>query len=276
MIFTAHHSERLAGRLGTIGTSVQHAGAQFLDMVNYVGGMGLLGWKAARALVGERFPGREILKQCEILGVRSLSLTNLVLIFTGMVLALQFTVGLSRFGLKLYSGQVIGIAIVRELGPVLTAIMIAARVGSGIAAELGSMVVTEQVMAVAAMGANPYRTLVLPRLFVTTLVTPVLTMIANVTGILGGMVITVAESGVGWRFFLDQVLTTVTIGDFSSGVGKSFFFGLIIGLVACYQGLTTSYEGTRGVGRSTTSAVVIASILVFIADYFLTKLFLVL
>lgn len=263
-------------RQGTIVLSLQGMGDQVLVGLDYLGGMGLLFLRTVRALFKEKFPLGETLKQCDVLGIRSLALTNLVLIFTGMVLALQFTVGLSRFGLKLYSGQIIGVAIVRELGPVLTAIMVAARVGSGIAAEIGSMVVTEQVMAISAMGANPYRVLVLPRLLVTTFVTPFLTTVANVTGILGGMVVTMAESGVGWRFFIDQILTTVTLGDFMSGIGKSVFFGLIVGLVACYQGLHTVLEGTRGVGRSTTSAVVIASILIFISDYFLTKLFLVL
>lgn len=248
-------------------------GEAVVDMMRYMGGMTMMAMETCRAALFERFPYRECMRHLDAMGVKSLALTNLVLIFTGMVLALQFTVGLSRFGLQLYSGQVIGIAITRELGPVLTALMIAARVGSGIAAELGSMVVTEQVMAIEAMGANPYRTLVLPRILVLTLITPLLTLIGNVTGILGGMMVTMAEAGVGSRFYLDQITRTVEYSDFCSGIGKSVFFGFAIALVASYQGLSTT-GGTRGVGRSTTSAVVIASILVFILDYFLTKLFL--
>lgn len=254
---------------------LKRMGDSLLRVLDYAGGMALLVVQAGKALVLERFPLTETLKQFYSLGIRSLSLTNLVIIFTGMVLALQFTVGLSRFGLQFYSGQVIGVSIMRELGPVLTAIMVTARAGSGIAAELGSMVVGEQVMAISAMGANPYRALVLPRLLVTTVATPLLTVIGNVLGILGGMVVSVIEAGVGWRFFIDQVIRTVEIRDFGSGIGKSVCFGFIIGTVACYQGLGTT-GGTRGVGKSTTSAVVITSILIFIADYFLTKLFLVL
>ncbi len=257
------------------GWGLKNAGAAFLAMLEYLGGMAQLAFRTFQALLFERFPFRDILRQLDVLGIRSLSLTNLVLTFTGMVLALQLIVGLSRFGLQFYSGQVIGVGIVRELGPVLTAVMIAARAGSGIAAELSSMVVTEQVMAIQAMGASVHRTLVLPRLFVTTFVTPILTMIANVMGILGGMVVTMAEAGVGGRFFLDQVQNTVQLDDFASGLGKSVCFGFIVGIVACYEGLNAR-EGTRGVGRATTSAVVVASVLVFVADYFLTKLFLVL
>lgn len=251
------------------------AGSAVLSTFEYIGGMALLAWNTQKALLHERFPMRECLRECEAIGIRSLSLTNLALVFTGMVLALQFIVGLSRFGLELYSGQVVGLSITRELGPVLTALMIAARAGSGIAAELGSMVVTEQVMAISAMGANPYRLLVLPRILVAVIMTPLLTAITDVTGILGGMVASMIESRVGARFYIDQILKTVEIGDFGSGIGKSVFFGFIIGLVSCYHGLNTS-GGTRGVGQSTTMAVVVSSILIFIADYFLTKLFLVL
>lgn len=253
---------------------LQYQGGVFLDLLDYLGGMSHLALKTFRALFVEEFPMPETLRQCDSLGVRSLALTNLVLIFTGMVLALQFIVGLSRFGLELYSGQVIGLAIMRELGPVLTALMVAARAGSGIAAELGSMVVTEQVMAIEAMGANPYRHLVLPRLLITTLVTPILTAISDLTGLLGGMVVAFAEADIAPRFFIDQIVKNVEIADFFSGIGKSVCFGFLIGIVCCYHGLSTT-GGTRGVGRSTTSAVVASSIFIFISDYFLTKLFLV-
>jgi len=167
----------------------------------------------------------------------------------------------------------VGIAIVRELGPVLTALMVAARGGSGIAAELGSMTVTEQVLAIEAMGANPIVKLVIPRVLVTTLVTPILTLIADVLGILGGMVVSVIESGVSTSFYLDQVKRTVEIEDVVSGIGKTFFFGFLIGIISCYQGLKTS-RGTEGVGNSTTLSVVICSVAVFVSDYFLTKVFL--
>jgi phospholipid/cholesterol/gamma-HCH transport system permease protein len=182
-------------------------------------------------------------------------------------------VGLERFGLQLYTGQIVGIAITRELGPVLTALMVAARVGAGITAEIGSMNVTEQVLAIEAMGANPVNKLVVPRVIATTFCTPILAVIADFVGILGSMIITMLETGIGAKYFIDQITDSVEMIDFGSGIAKTFFFGFFIGLIACYQGLMTK-GGTEGVGRSTTLSVVYSSICIFIADFFLTKLFL--
>jgi phospholipid/cholesterol/gamma-HCH transport system permease protein len=204
-----------------------------------------------------------------------LSLISLVSIFTGMVFALQFSVGLGRFGLKIYVGNIIGLAIARELGPVLVSLMLAARVGAGIAAELGSMVVTEQVQAIQALGANPVHKLVVPRVLATTLAAPVLSTIGSIIGIFGGMLIAIMDAGVTARFYFDQIRRTVEVDDYFSGLTKTLFFGFFIGLIACYQGLKTT-GGTVGVGKSTTYAVVIASLMVFIADFFLTKLFIAL
>ena len=248
-------------------------GGQVMRVSDYVGGVALLAYKALFLISCGTISLRATLDSLYQLGVKSLSLTNLVAVFTGMVLALQFIVGLERFGLQLYAGQVVGIAIVRELGPVLTALMIAARVGSGIAAELGSMTVTEQVLAIEAMGADPVAKLVVPRVLVTTLATPLLTIIADVVGILGGMFIASIEAGIAPQFYYDQVVRTVHITDFLSGIGKTFFFGFFIGIISCYQGLRTT-RGTQGVGQSTTVSVVISSVTVFVADYFLTKIFL--
>lgn len=265
-----HHQKRLQESvkhiLGKMGNTV-------LVYVEYVGGLAFLAYRTLTYIFRLKIEIRLVLEQVYHIGVRSLSLTNLVAIFTGMVLALQFIVGLKRFGLELYAGQIVGISIVRELGPVLTSLMVAARVGSGIAAELGSMAVTEQVLAIKAMGANPIVKLVVPRVLVVTLVTPLLTVLADVIGILGGMVVTVIETGVTPAFYIDQILKTVEMKDFFSGIGKTFFFGFFIGVIACYQGLKTT-RGTQGVGESTTFAVVIASVSIFITDYFLTKVFL--
>ena len=250
-------------------------GRSMISYAEYVGGVVLLGVRTLSVLFTKPFQTQLVIQQVYHIGVRSMALTNLIAVFTGMVLALQFIVGLDRFGLKLYAGQVVGIAIVRELGPVLTALMVAARVGAGIAAEIGSMTVTEQVLAIEAMGANPIAKLVVPRVLVTTLMTPLLTVMADVIGILGGMLVTMLEAGVGARFYYDQVMRTVELGDFLSGTGKTFFFGFLIGLIACYQGLKTT-RGTQGVGESTTYAVVISSVVIFVADYFLTKIFLLL
>lgn len=250
-------------------------GDNTLSLFDYFGGLALLLVQTVRALFRHRFPFRAFIEECAFVGVKSLNLILLIAVFTGMVFALQFAVGLGRFGLKIYIGQIIGLAIFRELGPVLISLMMAARVGAGIAAELGSMVVTEQVLAIQALGADPVHKLVLPRVLATTLAAPILTTIGNIIGVIGGMWITVWEAGVTPRFYFDQIRRTVEVEDFFSGITKTIFFGFLIGLIACYQGLRTT-GGTQGVGRSTTYAVVFSSLMVFVADFFLTKLFIIL
>jgi len=269
--------ETVTGMDDDIQESVQSAlqkwGSWIWNFIEYVGGVTLLGGQVLQAIFIYPLNLRYIVRQIYDIGAKSLSLTNLIAIFTGMVVALQFIVGLRRFGLELYSGQVVGVAITRELGPVLTALMIASRVGSGIAAEIGSMQVSEQILAIRAMGGSPVAKLVLPRVLVTTLATPLLTVIAIFVGIFGGMLITILEAGVTVRFYMDQIQNTVEVYDFMSGVGKTVFFGFFIGCIACYQGLKTT-GGTKGVGDSTTKTVVYCSIVIFVADFFLTKLFL--
>ncbi len=248
-------------------------GSQITELTEYVGGLSMLTARIFRSLIRDRFNLKDTITQFEGVGIKSSSLTNLIAIFTGMVLAVQFIVGLKRFGLQLYTGQIVGIAIVREMAPVLTAIMIAARVGSGITAELGSMNVTEQILAIEAMGANPVQKLVIPRVIATTLCTPILTVIAMFIGIFGGMLITMMDAGVSASFYYDQTIKTVVMLDFGSGLAKTFFFGYLIGCIACYQGINTR-GGTEGVGKATTTSVVYSAIAIFISDFFLTKLFL--
>lgn len=248
-------------------------GEKFINFMSYVGGICFLVSQTVQSIFREKFNWGETVNQFDLVGIKSANLTNLIAVFTGMVLAVQFIVGLERFGLQIYTGQIVGISIVRELGPVLTAVMIAARVGAGITAELGSMNVTEQVLAIEAMGANPIQKLVVPRVMATTICTPILTIIADIVGIFGGMIITVIETGESPSFYMDQITSTVKFVDFSSGIAKTFFFGFFIGIIACYQGLQTS-GGTAGVGRATTMSVVYGCICVFVSDFFLTKLFL--
>lgn len=252
---------------------VQRVGRHALVLAEYLGGIGLLMGATVKSPFKHRIQIKLIVRQVFEAGCKSLVLTDLIALFTGMVLALQFIVGLKRFGLELYSGQVVGVAITRELGPVLTALMVAARVGSGITAELGSMSVSEQILAIRAMGGDPVTKLVFPRVLVTTLATPLLTVIAIFVGIFGGMIVTVLETGIGARFYVDQVRRTVELYDFFSGVAKTFFFGFFIGAIACYRGINTT-GGTKGVGNATTQTVVHSAITIFISDFFLTKLFL--
>jgi phospholipid/cholesterol/gamma-HCH transport system permease protein len=253
--------------------SVSGLGDRVLGGVEGFGDFVLLAVRTLRAAARPRFPWRATFQQFEVIAVRSMPIVALTALFTGMVLALQTAFALSRFGAKPYVGSIVGLAIVRELGPVLAALMVGGRVGAGITSELGSMTVTEQVDAIRAMGADPVQKLVLPRVLAATIGLPMLTASAIVLGVFGGLVIADLEYSITPSFYLQTVTTTVTIGDFFAGVTKTFFFGWIIAMVGCFIGLSTT-GGTEGVGRATTRAVVVASIGVLVSDFFLTKLLL--
>jgi len=208
-------------------------------------------------------------------GVRSLPLAITMAGFAGMVLAFQFGYGLERFGAKLLIGQTTVIAVFRELGPILTALVVGGRITAGIAAELGGMAVTEQVDAVRALGADPLARLVAPRLVATTLAMPLLTICADVVAVAGAMLIASVQYGVGARLFLRGVYEYVDLNDFGSGLFKSAVFGFLVAAVACYQGLRAR-NGTEGVGRAATRAVVISALCVLASDFVMTKVLMVL
>ena len=215
----------------------------------------------------------EILRQMDALGVQSIAITNLTALFTGMVLALQTAYALSQFGGKFFVGRVVVLSVCRELGPVLTALMVAARCGAGITAELGSMAVTEQVDALRALGASPVRKLVLPRVVAVTAMLPLLTIMTDFLGVVGGLFIAVVEVKIGASFYLSTVMQTLKSNDILHGLCKTPFFGFEIAMIGCYNGLNAT-GGADGVGRATTISVVIASISVLATDFFLTKIFL--
>ena len=221
------------------------------------------------------FEFRVLVEQLDSIGFKSLNVVTLTAIFAGMVLALQMGQFLARFGAKIYVSRIMVISLLRELGPVLTALMIGARVGAGISAELGTMKVTDQIDAMRALGASPVKELVTPRVLAITLILPVLTMLADAVGLIGGWFISVTQLGVGSTYFYNSLMRNLVLGDLTSGLGKSVVFGFLIGIVACHRGLTAT-GGADGVGRATTSAVVVASISILISDFFLTKLFLAL
>ena len=262
--FRNRFRNRLRGRL---------SGLPAVDFLGHLGGVGLLTGQTVRALFRRPFEGRALVEQIDLLGIGSTSITLLTAVFTGMVMALQFSVGLEPYGASLYTGKLVSLAMVRELGPVLTALMVGGRVGSGITAEIGSMAVTEQVDAIRALGADPVKRLVLPRVLACVIALPLLTMVSDMVGILGGMVVTMQQVGITWRFFFNQILDTIWVVDLMHGLGKSIFFGYIIGIVGCYMGLRT-VGGTAGVGRNTTVTVVIVSISILVSDYLLTNVFL--
>ncbi|RLA81441.1 MAG: ABC transporter permease [Deltaproteobacteria bacterium] len=244
-------------------------------MLEYAGGITLLFFQTIRHTFKRPFPLALTVQQIEAIGVRSLTVVNVIALFTGMVLALQTAEVMTRFGAKGYIGVVVALSMLREIGPVFTAIMVGGRVGSGIAAELGSMQVTEQIDAMRVMGAHPVRKLVVPRVIATTLVLPMLTVIADILGIFGGLLISIVELKVNAYYYFHTILENITFSDIFSGLGKTFFFGFLIAIIGCYQGLTTT-GGTQGVGSSTTRTVVLISIAVLIADFLLTKLFMLL
>ncbi len=241
--------------------------------VEYLGGLAQLAGQAFAASVSRPFYPSEVLHQMDEIGVKSVSITGITALFTGMVLALQTAYSLAAFGGKLFIGRVVSASLVRELGPVLTALMVGGRVGSGITAELGSMTVTEQVDALRSMAISPVRRLVVPRVLATVFMMPVLTALADVLGILGGLGIAVVELQMSAQDYLTSIWQQLQISDIMSGLGKTFFFGFEIALIGCNNGLRVQ-GGAASVGLSTTRTVVLASISVLVSDFFLTKLFL--
>ncbi len=212
----------------------------------------------------------DTLVQMDIIGFGSLPIVLLTGFFTGGVLALQTYRTLSTFGEVGLLGQVVALSVVRELGPVLTALMVAGRISSGIASELGSMLVSEQIDAMRALGTDPLRKLVTPRLLATLLTLPLLTILSDFFGLLGGNLISNYIVRLSSAEYWTTAYQALTFQDVTQGLIKPFFFAVVIALVGCYFGLHTT-GGTAGVGRSTTQSVVVASVLILVLDFFITR-----
>ena len=225
----------------------------------------------ARAAVSRPFYFHDVVEQFEQIGIGSLTVVVLTGFFTGAVLALQTGITLDQFGARPFVGRLISASMIKELGPVLTGLMLAGRVGSGIAAELGSMVVTEQISALRALGTDPIRKLVVPRVLAGFIMCPILTVVANTVGMLGGWIIALTQLRVSSGVYWSSVVEGLYIQDVWMGIIKPFFLGFVIVTIGCHVGLRTS-GGTQGVGRSTTNAVVAASVVVLIVDFFVTRL----
>ncbi len=239
----------------------------------YIGELMTLGGQTVQQAWDGKIEMPLLIAQFDQIGVRSFSIVGITSLFIGMVLALQTAYSLADFGGSLFIGKVVSLSLIRELAPVLMSLMVGGRVGAGITAELGTMKVTEQIDALRALATNPVRKLVVPRVIATTVMLPLLTVLANFIGIFGGLLIAVGSLHLNANFYTRSVIETVKYNDLASGIGKTFFFGFAIGLIACYNGLRTT-GGADGVGRSTTATVVTASITILIMDFFLTKLFL--
>ncbi len=242
----------------------------------------MLGAKAIRFAFSRPFYRSDLIQQMDAIGVQSLPIVLLTGFFTGMVLALQSSVQLKTFGATIYIGRLVAGSMIRELGPVLAGLMVAGRVGSGIAAQIGSMRVTEQIDALNTLGTDPIRKLVTPRVLAALIMVPTLTVINDFAGILGGSVIASAYVGIPtslyWRTVWEQIgnggfILRYIPNDFVHGLAKPFVFGGIIAIVGCHFGLKTT-GGTEGVGIATTRTVVTSSILILVVDYFITQLLL--
>jgi phospholipid/cholesterol/gamma-HCH transport system permease protein len=242
------------------------------EIAAQTGGLGLLTGRAFLAMIAPPYEVGSWVRQMEQIGVRSLGVAGITTIFTGMVLALQTALSLPSLGVKYYIGSVVAKSLVRELGPVLTALIVGGRIGSGMTAEIGTMKVTEQIDALRSMAADPVKKLVAPKLVATLVMLPALTVIGDALGIFGGLIVAVGTLSLTPGLYLNDVIAKLTLGDVFSGVCKSFFFAYFIAIIGCYNGLNTS-GGADGVGRATTNTVVLAAILVLVSDFFLTKLF---
>lgn len=250
---------------------VARVGDQAVRFLEHLGQVSQMFYGAVRAGFRRPFEGREIVQQLYSLGVASFGIVFVTSIFIGMVMAVQFAFGLRKFGGMEYTGRVIALSFARELAPSLTAIIVGGRIGSGMAAEVGAMNVTEQIDAVRALGADPLKKLVWPRLVASVIVMPILGGFALVLGFTGAMIVTDLEFQVPAAFFYRSAISVVTMPDVLAGLIKTPVFGAIIALVGCHFGLTTT-GGTAGVGTSTTRSVVTISIAILIADLVLTKL----
>ncbi|MGZ3722867.1 MAG: MlaE family ABC transporter permease, partial [Bdellovibrionales bacterium] len=244
--------------------------ASRVEFLRLFGGTTILSKQVVREMFRPPLYAGLIVEQVYQIGIRSIPLVFITAGSTGMVMALQFGLGLEKFGGKLYIPKIVSISIVREMGPVFTCLMLAARVGAGITSEIGSMTVTQQIDAIRALGTSPIKKIVIPRVLGAFIAIPILSIAANFIGVIGGLIVGSHDLGLDPVFYIQKVLNTLWLPDLLSGFGKTPVFALIISVTACYYGLTVK-GGTQGVGNATTRSVVTSSICILVGDYFLTK-----
>ncbi len=247
-------------------------GRIFLNFLASIGRLAMFAGTGLRHCVTPPFYGRLIFRQMMVIGYYSLPVVGLTALFTGMVLALQIYIGSSRFNAESAVATIVVIGITRELGPVLGGLMVAGRVASAMAAEIGTMRVTEQIDALSTLSTNPFKYLVAPRLYAGIITLPILVLVADIIGVMGGYVVGTQKLGFNQGTYLKNTFDFLETLDVVSGLVKAGVFGFIIALMGCYHGFN-SKGGAQGVGRATTDAVVSASILILVANYFVTELF---
>jgi len=251
---------------------LQPLGRTFLNFLAAAGRLSMFAGQAVSHCVRPPFYPRMLLRQMIDIGYYSLPVVGLTAIFTGMVLALQSYTGFARFSAESAIPNVVVVSITRELGPVLAGLMVAGRVGAAMAAEIGTMRVTEQIDALTTLATNPFKYLVAPRLLAGTIVLPILVLIADIIGVFGGYVVSVYKLGFNGSAYLNNTLDFLTPMDVVSGLVKAAVFGFLIALMGCYNGYN-SRGGAQGVGAATTNAVVSASILILSFNYLIPELF---
>ncbi|NQT95607.1 MAG: ABC transporter permease [Candidatus Omnitrophica bacterium] len=252
-------------------------GSIVLSTLSQVGGIFILFgqtlyWMFIGPFIGKAASRKNIFAQMVFTGANSLLIVFFVSFFTGIVLAMQSAYQLAQLGAEMYVASLVAVSMARELGPVLTALVVAGRVGAAITAELGSMKVTEQIEALQTQALNPVRYLVVPRFLALLVMLPCLTIFSDLMGMLGGYVMGVFNIGINSGMYIDITIDFLTLKDIYTGLIKSVFFGMIIALIGCYMGLNTS-GGAEGVGRATTVSVVTSFIMVILADCILTGIF---
>lgn len=245
--------------------ALEGVGGRINAVFEYIGGVTALGWETLKTIVRLRIRFAETVNQCYLLGYQSIVIVLLTSLFTGMVFSLESAVQAVQYGFGSFVGGIVSYTTVRELGPMLTAVVVAGRVCAAIAAEIGSMVVTEQVEALQSLGLAPVRFLVVPRVLSLMIMLPLLTVFADVVGVVGGEWIAHAQAHIAYNDFLSSARQTIGFEDVVKGLFKAVVFGIIIALIGSYQGMTTT-GGAAGVGKSTTSAVVTCIILIFFVN----------
>ncbi|MDD5155692.1 MAG: ABC transporter permease [Candidatus Omnitrophica bacterium] len=249
-----------------------NVGRKVLAFLQFLGGLATLVWQSFYWLFVPPLKTRRVLEQAKRAGYDSLPIVSLIGLFIGMIFAFQTAYLMQRLGSEIYIASIVALSLVRELGPVITSLVVAGRVGAAITAEIGSMQVTEQIDALEAMGSNPVKYLVVPRLLALSLMLPILTLYADIIGIFGGWLICVYKLGIPSRLYMSVAFEALKFKDIFTGLSKTVFFGMIIAFVSCFEGFNVE-GGAEGVGRATTRSVVWSFILIIAADCFFTALF---
>lgn len=246
-------------------------GTYCIQLTSYIGSFSYFLAQALQILFSSRLTLDKFLAQVEQIGIKSLNIVILTGTFSGMVFALQSYIGFSRIGGEEFIGSVVALGMARELGPVLTGLMVTGRVCSSMAAELGTMRITEQIDALITLRINTFSYLIVPRILASIVVMPCLTLFATACGIIGGYVVIAYVLHLSAEQYIKNIQQLMEMGDLIGGLIKASVFGFILSLVGCYKGYYTQ-GGARGVGTATTQAVVLSSVLILVTNYFLTKL----